>query len=268
LLKIRQLSQSEIPQLQNFPPEDWNLDLPALLSFHFGRSYFYPIVAETDNKIVGCGNGYLHGKIGWLGNIIVIPDYRRQGIGKALTQYLVEYLKTQGCTTQLLIASAMGESVYRNLGFKTSSSYTFYKRESPVPPQIISNVREIRQEDIPMIKKLDLEISGEDRFTFIERFVLTAWVHMTSGHITGVYFPDFGNGLIIAKNEEAGSNLMKLRLNEGRTSAIIPSANEAAKKFLLSENFREYRVAPRMVFGNEVPWQPTKIYNRGSGYCG
>jgi GNAT superfamily N-acetyltransferase len=268
MIKIRRLLKSEIHLLQDFPPEDWKLDLPALLSFHFDQSYFYPIVAETENKIVGCGNAYCHGKIGWLGNIIVIPDYRKQGIGKALTNHLMEYLMRNGCKTQLLIATEMGENVYRSLGFKTCSTYTFYKQDPPFSTRELTGVRKAVPADIPDIKKLDKKISGEDRFTFIERFVLTAWVHETSGHIGGVYFPDFGNGLIIAEDKTAGLNLMKLRLSEGRTSAIIPSANETAKEFLLSENFLEYRAAPRMVFGNDIPWQPTMIYNRGSGYCG
>ena len=70
MLKIRQILKSEIPQLENFPPEDWNLDLPRLFTFHFGHSYFYPVVAEVDNKIVGCGISIKHGSISWLGTII------------------------------------------------------------------------------------------------------------------------------------------------------------------------------------------------------
>jgi GNAT superfamily N-acetyltransferase len=270
MVKIRQLLKSEIPLLQDFPPKDWNLDLSALVSFHFDRSYFYPIAAEVDNKIVGCGNGYCHGKVGWLGNIIVVPDYRRQGIGKALTSHLMEYLKNKGCKTQLLIATEMGESVYRILGFKTSSSYIFFKRESPVTPQKISNIRKIKKEDIPLIKRLDREISGEERFDFIERFLSTAWIYTkeTSDNIKGVYLPDFSNGLVIAKDTEAGLELMKLRLNQGKTNAIIPSANTCAKEFLLSQDFKEHRVVPRMVMGTETSWQPKMVYNRGSGYCG
>jgi len=270
LLKIRHLVQSEIPQLQSFPPEDWNLDLPRLLSFHFGYPYFYPAAAEVDKKIIGCGIAIVHGTISWLGTIIVLPEYRRRGIGKEITSHLIEYCKGKGCTTQLLTASEMGESVYRTLGFKTSAEYVFYRTESIVPIQRISYVREVRQEDEKYIKELDREITGEERFTFLERFFSTGCVYNTetSGHITGVYLPDFGSGLIIAKNSEAGLALMKVRLNRGKKTAVLPSTNVAACEYVLSEGFQEYRTAPRMVLGNEVQWHPTMLYNRATGYCG
>ncbi len=270
MMKIRQLLRSEIPQLQNFPPEDWNIDLPRLLFFHFGHTYFYPIIAEMDGRIVGCGNGYLHGKIGWLGNIIVLADYRRQGIGQTLTIHLMEYFKSKGCSSQLLIASEMGEPLYRKLGFETSSTYVLYKREPGISTQHISRVRKVKKEDIQSIKELDKKITGEERFHLIERFLPTGLVYSqgVSDNAEGVYLPDFGSGLIIAKNAMAGQALMKVRLNEGKTTVIVPSVNDSAREFLESEGFQVYRKAPRMVLGEEVQWQPTMLYNRATGYCG
>ncbi|MGD0589576.1 MAG: GNAT family N-acetyltransferase [Bacteroidota bacterium] len=270
MLRIRPIEQSEIPQLQNFPPEDWNLDLPRLLSFHFGYPYFYPAAAEVDKKIIGCGIAIVHGTISWLGTIIVLPEYRKRGIGKEITSHLIQYCKDRGCTTQLLTASAMGESVYRKLGFHTSAEYVFYKRESIVPIQRISNVREVRQEDVKYIKELDREITGEERFTFLERFLSTGWVYVPekSTRISGIYLPNFGSGLIMTKDSKSGFELMKLRFNRGKTTAVVPSMNTIARKYLLSEGFQEYRTAPRMVLGQDVNWNPTMLYNRATGYCG
>jgi GNAT superfamily N-acetyltransferase len=270
VLKIRQIEQSEIPRLQNFPPEDWNLDLPRLFTFHFGQPYFFPIVAEVENKIIGCGIAILHGNISWLGTIIVLPEYRRQGIGKEITSHLIQYGKDRGCTTQLLTASEMGEPVYRKLGFLTSATYVFYKQESVAPIQRFSHVREVRQEDVQYIKELDREITREERFTFLERFLSTGWVYVPEGSdcISGVYLPDFGGGLIIAKDSGAGCTLMKLRFNRGKTTAVVPSLNIVAQEYLLLEGFQEYRRAPRMVLGEDVNWNPTMVYNRATGYCG
>jgi GNAT superfamily N-acetyltransferase len=270
LLRIRQIEQSEISQLQNFPPEDWNLDLQQLLSFHFGYPYFYPAAAEVDKKIIGCGIAIVHETISWLGTIIVLPEYRRRGIGKEITSHLMQYCKDRGCTTQLLTASALGESVYRKLGFRTSAEYVFYKRESIAPIQHISNVREVKQKDLQSIKRLDREVTGEQRFPFLKRFLSTGWVYDPGkpDHITGVYLPDFGSGLIITKDSEAGLALMKLRFNHGKTTAVVPSLNTIAREYLLSEGFQEYRTAPRMVLGQDVNWNPAMLYNRATGYCG
>jgi ribosomal protein S18 acetylase RimI-like enzyme len=270
MLKIREILESEIPQLQNFPPEDWNLDLPRLFSFHFGHSYFYPAIAELNSKIVGCGIGIMHAPISWLGTIIVLPEYRRQGIGKKVTTNLIDYCRSKGCTSHLLTASEMGESVYRKLGFEINSTYVFYKRESIVPTQHISNVREMREEDFLIIKELDREVTGEDRFQFIKRFFSTGCIYApdTFARISGFFLPDFGGGLIIARNSAAGLELMKVRLNRGKTTAVVPATNTIAREFLTSEGFQEYRTSPRMILGNKVNWQPAMMYNRATGYCG
>jgi GNAT superfamily N-acetyltransferase len=269
MLGIRQILKSEIHQLQNFPPEDWNLDLPRLFTFHFDHSYFYPVVGEVDGRIVGCGIGIIHGAVGWLGTIIVLPEYRRQGIGQKITTHLIDYCRSEGCTTHLLTASEMGEPVYRKLGFEINSMYVFYKRESIVPPRSVSHVREMLPEDFLSIKEMDKEVTGEDRFHFIKRFFPTGWIYSnTSAGITGFYLPDFGGGLIIARNADTGVELMKVRLNRGKTTAVVPEINTIAREFLTSEGFQEYRRSPRMILGNKVHWQPTMMYNRATGYCG
>ena len=270
MLRIREILESEIHQLQNFPPDDWKLDLPRLFSFHFGHPYFYPTIAEVDGKIVGCGIGIIHGSVSWLGTIIVRPEYRRQGIGQKITSNLIDYGQRKGCTSHLLTSSEMGEPIYRRLGFEINSTYVFFKRESIILTRHISNVREMRQEDFLAVKELDREVTGENRYQFIERFLSTGWIYTTStsAEMTGFYLPDFGGGLIIALNAEAGLELMKLRLNRGKTTAVVPAANTMARDFLTSEGFKEYRTSPRMFMGEKVNWQPAMIYNRPTGYCG
>ena len=270
MLRIRPISESEIHQLQNFPPEDWNLDLPRLLYFHFGHSYFHPVIAEVDNKIVGCGISLIHGNVSWLGTIIVLPEYRRQGIGQEITRNLIDYCRSKGCTSHLLTASEMGEPIYRKLGFEVNSIYVLYKRESIESTRHISNVREMREEDFLAVKELDREVTGEDRFQFIKRFFSAGWVYSadTSTGITGFYIPDLGGGLIIARSVDAGLELMRLRLNRGKTTSVVPATNAIAREFLTSEGFQEYRTSPRMILGNKVNWRPTMIYNRATGYCG
>jgi len=270
MLKFRQILESEIQQLQNFPPEEWNLDLPRLFTFHLNQPYFYPLVAEADGRIVGCGISIIHGAIGWLGTIIVVPEYRRQGIGQKITSTLIDYCRKHGCTSFVLTSSEMGEQIYRKLGFELHATYFFYKRESIVPIQDVSNVRKMRKEDFHTVKDLDREATGEDRFHFIKRFFLAGWIYTsgTSAGITGFYLPDLGGGLIIARTADAGIELMKVRLNRGKKSAVVPETNTIAREFLISEGFQKYDRSPRMILGDKVNWEPTMMYNRATGYCG
>ncbi len=268
---IRKLLFSEIDLLKDFPPKEWNLDLPALVLFHFEHPYFYPAVVVIDGKIVGFGNGILNGKVGWLGNIIVLPEMRKQGIGNELTNHLVEYFKNMGCASQLLIASEMGKNIYSKIGFRTSASYQFFKRVSGLSNyQKTEKIRKVETQDFPALKMLDEEATGEKRSEFIERYFTTGWVYSSknSKEIEGTYFSDLGGGLIIAKNSEAGIELIKFRLSQGKTAAIVPSENEIAIKYLMSEGFQLTQSASRMVLGEEVNWKPKFIFNRGGGYCG
>jgi GNAT superfamily N-acetyltransferase len=267
---IRPLVHSEISQLHGFSPPDWNSDISIVMETHFHQSYFFPVAAEREGVIVGCGHGILNGNVGWLGNIFVLPEHRNKGIGKAITQYLVDFFHSKNCKSQLLVATVLGEPVYRKLGFQKSSSYIFFKRETSVVFDSQPNVRSIQDSQIPVIQKLDRVISGEDRFPLIKRFLSTARIveNQESDEIEGIYLPDYGQGLILARTEEAGISLMKVRLSQGKTNAVVPEANSAARQFLIEQGFHEHQTAPRMFLGKDVTWKETMVFNRGTGYCG
>jgi ribosomal protein S18 acetylase RimI-like enzyme len=269
MIEIRNLLSSEINLLQNFPPEDWNLDLPKFISFHFGYDYFYPIAAELENKIAGFGNGILNGNSGWIGNIIVLPEYRRQGIGFQLTLWLVDYFKTKGCSSQLLVASEMGKNIYIRIGFRTAANYNVYKAgEAAVIYPDSPGIRPAEMKDYLQIKKLDSVITGEKRSGFIERFFSTGFIYETNKFIEGFYLPDLGAGFIAAENPEAGLELLKFKLSRNNLNIVVPAENKAANRFLKDSGFQLLRVMPRMVLGENVSWKPELIFSRGAGYCG
>ncbi len=55
---------------------------------------------------------------GWIGNLLVRPEQRRQGIGAELMKKAVEALKDAGVETIWLTASPLGKPLYEKLGFK------------------------------------------------------------------------------------------------------------------------------------------------------
>jgi ribosomal protein S18 acetylase RimI-like enzyme len=271
MFEVRQLSQSEIELLVDLPPKEWDMNLPNIVSFHYGYPYFYPIVACMENEIVGFGNGILNNKTGWVGNIIVTQEMRRQGIGYQLTNHLVEFFIKNVCVTQLLIASELGKNIYSKIGFRTTSTYHFYKIGSgSYNYQQITMIRKVRKEDYPSLRKLDMEITGEERSQLIERFFPTGLVYCCEelGEIQGVYLPNLGSGFILAINSKAGIELMKYRFSQGKTTVTIPSNNIEAIKFLEKGDFQLQKILPRMVLGDEVNWSPNLIFNRGTGYFG
>ena len=54
---------------------------------------------------------------GYIWNVYVESDYRRQGIATKLTKKAINYLHSLNCTHAILHASPQGKSVYEGLGF-------------------------------------------------------------------------------------------------------------------------------------------------------
>jgi len=260
----------DISLLHGFPPQDWNLDLPRLLNFHFGQPYFHAVVAKIEKHIVGCGIALIHGNVCWLGTIIVLPEFRCQGIGYDITRHLKEYCAHIGCRTQLLIATELGEPVYRKLGFVEDGSYELYSIANAPSNNLYYSLREITADDYRSITEIDSYVTGENRFAFLKRYFIDGWVSYSdsNGKIDGFYLPNLGDGLVVSINHESGLNLLRFRLSKGKCSVVVPSGNVIVKEFLLSAGFHVAKTLPRMLYGRRLLWRQDKIFSRGSGYCG
>jgi ribosomal protein S18 acetylase RimI-like enzyme len=94
---------------------------------------FQSFIAQGSAEIVGSVSCQLfaglypspfkleHRNYGYIWNVYVQPDYRRQGIATKLTEMAIAHLKSLNCTKAVLHASPSGKPVYENLGFATSN---------------------------------------------------------------------------------------------------------------------------------------------------
>ncbi|MCF2139004.1 MAG: GNAT family N-acetyltransferase [Candidatus Lokiarchaeota archaeon] len=69
------------------------------------------------------GPSNLSGKIGYIMNIVVIEEYRRQGIGEKIMRSIIAYLKKHNISVATLHATDIGKSLYQKLGFKLRNDY-------------------------------------------------------------------------------------------------------------------------------------------------
>ncbi len=267
---IRPLKEEEIEVVKTFVPAEWHFDLGQFMHSNFHEPFFKAFACYDKGQVTGTGNVIVNGEVGWLGNIIIEPSHRSNGLGFQLTRYLVEYLKTQGCKSQILIATEAGKPMYQKLGFLTTSVYCFLKGgRIPVAPDM-SYIRPIIPEDIPALRQLDKTASGEDRFHLVEKNLNNAWIYTSDKNNIpeGFYLPSFGNGLIVASNPQAGLKLLHLKHYRYDQVAVLPCDNKIATEFLKHFHFKEYLLSPRMVLGEEVEWRPEMIFSRAAGYCG
>lgn len=264
----RDLDLADIPHLATFAPEEWRVALDAVFLEHYGRRYFHARVALLEACIAAVGQGIVTGRTGWIGNIIVRPDARNRGLGSRMTSEVTDLLRRQGCASLLLVATALGEPVYRKLGFRRTSEYVFMD----VPRLSFSAtaaVRRLNPADIDRVLQLDQMATGEARSDLLVPYLSSGWGHIGPGGVLdGFFLPSLGAGLAIAIEPAAGVDLLRFKHAQHPASEVVPAANTAAMTFLLEQGARETARAPRMVLGEDAAWRPECIFARAAGYCG
>jgi GNAT superfamily N-acetyltransferase len=111
---------------------DWHAVTTSFMHSVRTQDRFKWFAAENAERIIAVAGGHLHypypevflkkGRaFGLVWGVYVIPEFRNQGIAKALTQQVVEYFKTIGCERVRLHAAPLGKPVYENLGFKPTN---------------------------------------------------------------------------------------------------------------------------------------------------
>ena len=264
---LRKLKYSEIDVLKSFPPEEWHFDIISFMKLHFGKNYFFPVVAENSGEIVGVGNGIFTGRSVWLGNIIVHEEERGRGIGTMITKYLIDMLGKMNCTSFLLIATSQGEPMYHKLGFETTDHYHFFRISKSIPPPNHSYLRKISDVNIEMLLKLDRLATCEDRQELLSEVAGNGYQY-TKCESSGFFLPEFDQGLIVANQPEAGLSLLQLKISMGMQSVVLPDKNRTALEFMMQMGYKPHASAPRMLLGNPLNWKPELIYSRAAGYCG
>jgi GNAT superfamily N-acetyltransferase len=265
-MQILPLNQSDIDSLPQIQPHDWN-DIRIPISSYIEPDYIFPFKAEIDDILVGTGTAILHEKTGWLATIVTHSEYRNKGIGKAITEHLLTFLQNHNCKNIYLIATALGEPVYKKLGFITESHYDFYKNINLENLAISENISHYQSAYKQAIFDLDKPISGEYRSQHLEDFLLDSFVYLQNEKVEGFYLQNLGDGLIIANTPEAGVELMKKRFQKFKM-ASFPQENIAAFDFMKSHGYAPVSTHARMHFQKPMPWKPAGLYSRVGGNIG
>jgi len=265
-MTILPFSSQDLTAVPGLQPEGWP-DIMPFMDFYTQSNFCFPYKAMIDERIAGIGTGIVHGETGWLGHIIVSPAHRNQGIGKAITQTLIDVLHDKGCGTLYLVATDLGAPVYAGAGFETETEYLFFKDIALENEQPDEHVMPYRPGHFAAISALDRVLSGEDRIVEVERCLEGGQVYEVRGVPEGFYLPALGEGLIMAATPAAGIALMKLRLRT-HNNAVFPIDNIAARQYLYARGYKEFRKAKRMRLGERRSWQPAGLYNRIAGNIG
>lgn len=266
-MKISVLNPNDIQQLPSIQPPTW-YDIRPIHEFYVQAPYCYTCKAEIGNEMVGAGTVIFHDDVAWLAHILVHENHRKKGIGKAISEHVLNAALNKGLKTVYLKATDLGAPVYTKLGFELETEYLIYKdftyEVNMDDSEYIRPYVEGYKEDI---LALDQAISGENRIDNLCLYLKTGFVYIKDDVLKGFYLPDCGEGLIVSNDKDSGIALIQKRLKE-KPTAIFPKENRHATAFMNQLNIEPVGTIRRMRFGEERPLDLSGIYNRIGGNLG
>jgi hypothetical protein len=193
----------------------------------------------------------------------------RAGLGGTITTAVCTDLEGRGCRTLLLLASRLGEPVYRRLGFEAPTSYRVYEPpETDVratEPSAGARIRRLEASDLAALEVLDRRATGEDRSHLI-RAVMDDGGRVVVGPDGVVRAfeldPAWGGHPLIAPDPTDAYALLVATAADGpfRRRAVVPDENAPAIAHLESRGWQHTRSLTRMIRGEPLPWQPTWLW--------
>ncbi len=101
------------------------------ISLHAGlpldmRSPLQKYLGLLNGEPVATAELFLSHGVAYLGGVSTLPQYRRQGIGAALTLAALRAARQQGYRVGVLTASPVGIPIYRRIGFQELGMYSVY----------------------------------------------------------------------------------------------------------------------------------------------
>lgn len=264
---IESIEISGLSNIAALQPKDWPNILPDI-EYYIHSPFCRAIKVVENGSIAGIGANIFFEGTCWLAHIIVSESYRNRGIGTAIVADLMNYAKFEGYDTQMLIATELGEPIYAKAGFKKVTDYLFFKRTVPSHTEVkTERIMPYSAQYKKGLLELDRYVTGENRINILEKHLPSAYLIANQHEVLALYIPSLGEGTIIAKNKEAGIELMQYK-HATADKAVLPAENIAGIEFLLANGFVQVSKCARMLYGKEIPYHPEMIYSRIRGNVG
>ena len=236
-------------------------------------------IAEENGRRVGMITTTRYSHTGWVGNLIVVPERRRQGLGYRLMSHGMARLTDRGVRTIWLEADPMGIRLYRRVGFVDQFESRRFRREPPHEAKPSSADR-LGAPDLPTIAEYDTAAFGDDRARLLAllfgKATAAYWIRDGRRPRGYAFVLPTASGVSIgpwvAADREVADNLLRRILVEFTHHSLVmgvPDVNRAAAGLFESHGFRQTAPSLRMIRG--VPAEagdPNRIFGLANGAMG
>jgi len=236
---------------------------PAALDYCRTSPGGHLVVACQHDRVTGVSYAVSFGPTGWIGNVAVDPDARGRGVGTAVSEAAMDWLRQAGVTTILLTATEMGRPIYERLGFDDDGAgYGIWTRGAQPLPAADGEAG-VGPGRIADALRRDAEATGEDRGSFLGTFadrVRTPAGPAGAGYRIAL---PWGRGPVVASDPDAARALVTDMLRAGPDQSLsFPDPNTGASELAAALGFRLTRRCARMRLGPPVRgFRPERIFN-------
>ncbi|MDY7110467.1 MAG: GNAT family N-acetyltransferase [Planctomycetota bacterium] len=263
-ITIRRMEERDIDfALEQTAREGWDIPVGGF-EMHLRDDPEGCFIAERDGDRVAMITSTRYADLAFIGNLIVEPSSRRQGIGEMLMRRAMDCLWEQGISRLALEADPPGVKLYRKLGFTDAFESLRFEALRPARPAAsgVEDVQPLTGPDLATIARFDARHFGSDRSPLLAALLdraPAAFRTPCDGEVSGyVLTQTLEDGVrigpAVAVDRRASTALLEAvlaYLNAPRFTAGLPESNQAGVLLLRARGFEPKPSCRRMVHGPE-----------------
>jgi ribosomal protein S18 acetylase RimI-like enzyme len=147
--------------------EGWTSETRAEFEGFYAHDPAGCFLAEAEGQRIGIGVATSYGTTGFVGELIVIPERRGQGVGRRLLERAIEYLHGRGTPNIFLDGVTAAVPLYERLGFRQICRSLRFA--GTIEGRAQACVRAMRYDDLETVSNIDKQAFGADRAFFLQR---------------------------------------------------------------------------------------------------
>jgi GNAT superfamily N-acetyltransferase len=248
-VQVRHLLESDLSWVEELVQQaGWNqllCDWQRILRYEPNGCF----AAFSGLRLVGTVTTTTYGKdLGWIGMMLVHPDFRRLGIATGLMQHSISYLNGKETKCIKLDATPAGLCVYERLGFVSEWKFNRWELIADRPNDAKNKLNTILRDN-----ELDRIAFGADRSHLLDRIEESSisvgteggFGMLRSGRIASYLGP------VVALTAASAEQIVRSLISQkpGRIFWDIPGPNLAAQTIAKQLGFQPVRELTRMKLG-------------------
>jgi len=221
-------------------------------------------LVEENGERIGMIAATAYDTCGFLGELIVVPERRGQGIGRQLMEHAIGYLQARSCRSIYLDGDTPAVPLYERLGLRVvCRSLRFL---GTLEGKTSEGVRMMTPTDLETVGAIDRSAFGADRSFFIKRRLLLfpqlCLIQTDENRITGFIMGQPGNEVVTVGPWFVGNESIDPRVllhtlahncsGQKLRMGILESNAPAAALMRSLKTFKETESSWRMVLGPDI----------------